>query len=101
MSLMAAQLQLYLLMKTELELIREQIDRIDDQLFDLILERCAKSLDAARVKGEHTIDSKREDEILEGISQKAERLGIDSDSLVGVYRELLKLSQKCQIASDR
>tara|TARA_B100001540_G_C15726162_1_gene605410 strand:+ start:214 stop:477 length:264 start_codon:yes stop_codon:yes gene_type:complete len=87
-------------MKTELELIRCQIDKLDDQLFDLILKRCVKSREAAQAKGEYSVDSERECEILKRICQRAEESGLDSDIFASVYREVLKLAQKYQSIND-
>lgn len=87
-------------MKDLLE-IREQINKIDDQIIALWKERMALSLQVAEYKKEHNfpiLDEQREKELLNRISNLAgEELGDYSRDL---YEKIMSISRLYQEEKD-
>lgn len=80
----------------DLEKIREEIDLIDDQLFELFEKRMKISAEVAKAKKEANLpilSKKRERDILERISKKSEEFASYSRTL---YNTLFSLSKSYQ-----
>ena len=76
--------------------IREEIDRIDEQLAELFAKRMECSRKVAEYKIEHgmeVVNRAREDEVLESA---AERAGVYGDSARQLYSTILELSRALQ-----
>jgi len=84
-------------MSEELDLLRKQIDGIDDQLADLFLQRMKVVEQVAQLKREEAIPvlhSGREDQILQRLTE-----GLNSEqarSLEALYRQMFEISREAQ-----
>jgi len=79
-----------------LETSRDKIDRIDDQIIDLILERTslAKEIGTAKKVLEADIENtEREDYIQEKIKKLAKQSNIDESSLLKIMNILMQLNK--------
>jgi chorismate mutase / prephenate dehydrogenase len=82
-----------------LDELRRQLDRLDRQLLQIIAERQSTSREIARVKrstGYPTRDYRREREVILGVRQEAETLGVSPDTAEAVMRLLIRSSLTTQ-----
>lgn len=76
--------------------LRLQIDQIDDEILSLLAKRLRLALEIGKIKNQtqqSVIDSEREQEILERLSQKGE---LSKDQIVMIYRSIFSLTQQIQ-----
>lgn len=79
-------------MKCEnLEQVRENIDRIDDQIIRLIAERGTYVVQASAFKKdeEGVRDNSRVEKVISKVRKKAEEYGANPDMTEAVYREMI------------
>lgn len=82
-----------------LDELRRQLDRLDRQLLQIIADRQTTSREIARVKrstGYPTRDYRREREVIVGVRQEAETLGVSPDTAEAVMRLLIRSSLTTQ-----
>ncbi|MEG1972025.1 MAG: shikimate kinase [Oscillospiraceae bacterium] len=80
----------------EIQVIRQRLDEIDNEIIKLFKERMALSLEAAKYKEENNIpvlDAKREEVVLERVSFLAGELG---ENVVNLYKSIFAESRSCQ-----
>lgn len=78
--------------------LREEINVIDDQLFDLLFQRIEIVRKLAELKQGQDLairDPDRETEILERMSQKARQKGLNAD-FSEIFRSIMRHSRKLQ-----
>ncbi len=81
----------------ELEGWREKIDQLDNEIITLLSERVLIAKDVMAWKKKHQkplLDSKREQEIFEMLTNKAEALGVNPQMIHDLYELILKYSKE-------
>lgn len=76
-------------MKNDLQKLREQIDKIDDQLVDLLSKRLEIVEKVGKLKKDHNIpplDKNRLEEVLNTKKTKAKLLGISEDFVEKLFK---------------
>ena len=84
-----------------LEELRAALDRVDHELLELLERRMGIVADIAVRKREHRVrirDLARERRILEDRCARAEELGLPTDSIESVWRQLMLMSRERQAA---
>jgi monofunctional chorismate mutase len=79
-----------------LEDLRNEIDKIDSQIVNLLKQRFDCSLEIANYKKENSLpvlNSEREKEILEKVKKTGEEHG---ENIAAVYEAIMSLSKKAQ-----
>lgn len=82
-----------------LEEIRNKIDRTDDAIFDLLVERftlSAKAQIAKRQLGRPIRDKERETLILKRLSRKAKNTNMDESFVADIFTRILEVSHRIQ-----
>ena len=74
-----------------LEEVRENIDRIDNEIIKLIAERGTYVVQASRFKKDEdgVKDTARVEKVIQKVRQKAELYGADQDMAEALYREMI------------
>ena len=81
--------------------LRNRIDRIDNQIMDLLAERKSVVSEVAGVKKQHTLkvrDRVREASLLEDRRRRCEELGLRNEVIESLYRVVLTASRDHQAA---
>ncbi len=84
--------------------LRRKIDKIDNQILQLLNERLNISKNIGTMKRNHKIpirDPQREDEVYRHVIQKASELGLDTSKIRGIYRGIIAMctdAQECNAA---
>jgi chorismate mutase/prephenate dehydrogenase len=79
--------------------IRRKIDKIDRKIVNLVGERFRLVGEIGEIKkksGLKVFDKKREDSIMETVSEEAKRVGIDENMLKKIYKIIFAESRKSQ-----
>lgn len=79
--------------------LRNLIDSIDDQLLELINSRANLVKEIGELKKRNNlsvIDKKREAEIFETISKKAQAKGLDEKAIKKIWENLIDISYKIE-----
>jgi 4-amino-4-deoxychorismate mutase len=79
---------------SELAGLRKKVDAIDQKIFEALLERvevCRQIGLAKKKNGLPVKDAGRESQVYERIKQKSEANGLDSTSVLAVYREIVNM----------
>lgn len=79
--------------------LRNLIDSIDDQLLELINSRANLVKEIGELKKRNNlsvIDKKREAEIFETISKKAQEKGLDEKAIRKIWENLIDISYKIE-----
>ncbi len=82
-----------------LEEIRNQIDKIDDEILSLLAKRESLSKEVGRIKkakNKQILDKERETQLIESIKKKSEELGLNEDFVIALYKIVLENSRKEQ-----
>lgn len=82
-----------------LQIVREQIDKIDDTLIDLFEKRFAKVRKIGKIKKEQnmpTKDEKRETEKMRVMTQKGTAKGISKEFIVQVWNSIFSESYRLE-----
>lgn len=80
----------------DLNALRDEIDKIDDELLALLLRRMAITQDVARYKIEHqlpVLNQRREDEILRNVAQKSGPLAAPMKSIFAAIMDVSRAGQ--------
>jgi prephenate dehydrogenase/chorismate mutase len=83
----------------EIPRIRERIDEIDQQLIQLLNDRCENARQLGRIKKVRHIefrDPERERIILEKVRAATTRLGLDPKLTIPIFKDIFKLSVQAQ-----
>jgi len=75
--------------------LRRRIDEIDEQILRFLKERVEICKSIGKTKREHGIpirDYEREDELYAKVMGKASELGLNSEKVRAVYREIIAMS---------
>ncbi|MDE5834471.1 MAG: chorismate mutase [Ruminococcus sp.] len=74
-----------------LEEVRENIDRIDNEIIKLIAERGTYVIQASQFKKDEDSvkDTRRVEKVIAKVRKKAEEYGADSDMVEALYREMI------------
>ena len=83
----------------ELEEIRKEIDKVDNEIISLLARRKSLSREVGRLKktkNKPVFDKKREIELITQINEKAKELGLEEDFVVSLYDISLEDSKKEQ-----
>ena len=82
-----------------LQIVREQIDKIDDALIDLFEKRFAKVQEIGKIKKEQHIptkDEKRETEKMNVVTQKGTAKGMSKEFIVQVWNGIFSESYRLE-----
>ena len=83
----------------EIEKLRKQIDKIDDDILELLSRRNDIVKRIAEVKKSldfPIFDEKREGHLIERLKKKAKEYGLDDDYIIELYNLILHNSKKVQ-----
>lgn len=87
----------------KLEDVRKKIDRIDDAIFDFLVERFRLSAQAGTAKRQMDRpirDKEREELILKRLSQKAQNMDLDESFVTDIFSRILAQSIRIQEKSN-
>ncbi len=79
---------------SELGYLRKKVDAVDEKIFEALLMRvevCRQIGEAKKKQGLPVKDAGREREVFERIKQKSLEHGLDSTSILAVYREIVNM----------
>ena len=85
----------------DLKELRQQIDKIDCQILQLLANRMCLALDilAAKESAQQPLrDTAREEEVLQKIRSASEEIGLDPSFAVALYRLIIRQSVQHQTA---
>ena len=85
----------------DLEVLRTQIDELDELIIALLAKRFVLSRATLREKGDYVRDANREVAVREHVAQVAERLGLDPRYAAAVYDVVLRISVEIQDESRK
>lgn len=78
---------------------RQQLDRVDRKIIDLLTERYAITKKIGEFKkktGQKTVDERRETELMNNLAILAEKNNLPHKILKNIFKEILKLSYHSQ-----
>ncbi|MDD3792685.1 MAG: chorismate mutase [Candidatus Bathyarchaeota archaeon] len=84
----------------EIEQLRKKIDEIDDKIISSLCERAKVCREIGEAKKKYGIPIRnlaRENEVYQRIKEKAVLLGLDSDEIQAVYREIVNMCSSVQV----
>lgn len=76
----------------DLNILRQEIDEIDDQLLDLIFKRFSITSEIGHLKAKENapaIDKNREYQIISRLEEKSRLLSLNPDLINSIYRAIL------------
>lgn len=83
----------------ELKLLRKEIDQIDTQILKLLSKRfrvIKKIGDVKHKQGLKVRDTKREQELLDRITKKANILRVEEETVAKIWKSLFKLAYRIE-----
>ena len=83
----------------DIERLRKNVDELDEKILELIEQRMNLVREIYKKKeneGKPVEDKKREEELKRIWLEKAEKLGINNESLIKILNEILKISKQTQ-----
>lgn len=86
-------------MSSDLRKVRDRIDRADNEIIRLLVERMEIVGEISKIKREKGLpvfDQKREAELYRGIRSQAEKLGLDGTDTEAIFREIVSMSRRIQ-----
>jgi monofunctional chorismate mutase len=86
-------------MMSELKKLRDEIDKIDEQILHLLANRVnvCEAIGAAKKKQKLSVkDEAREEEVYRRIHSQAAKLGLNPARFVAVYREIVNMCSSVQ-----
>ncbi|MFB0973207.1 MAG: chorismate mutase, partial [Bacteroidales bacterium] len=78
-----------------IEILRSQIDMLDDNIMELLAERMEISAELGRYKAENDIpifQPERWQKVLEGVSKQASELGLDPSGVREIFKIIHQMS---------
>jgi len=88
----------------KLNKLRENIDKIDDQLFQLLIDRAEVSAEVGDVKKsieKEIFDRERESVIFKKLQQKCQEYNIDYEYVKNIWSIILNKSHEIQIHGNK
>lgn len=82
-----------------IELLRKEIDEINQKILKLLAERCEISTEIAKYKIKMNLpilDKNREKFILDNISKQSETLGMNPEIVKTIFEDIMNLSKDVQ-----
>lgn len=86
-------------MTQALEKLREEIDKIDDEILGQLIKRKNIVKEIAKIKkiaGKPILDGEREQQLIEKLKLKSDEKGLDKDFIGSLYSLILKNSKQEQ-----
>jgi len=86
-------------MNQEIENLRKKIDKINNELINLLAERQKLCKEIGKIKkqdGLKIIDKEREQEMLSELKEKAKKLNLDEDYIENLFKLIIENSRKIQ-----
>ena len=86
-------------MMQDLKKLREEIDKIDDEILSQLSKRKSIVKEIAKIKkalGKPIFDGKREQQLIEKLKLKSNEKGMDKNFIGSLYKIILKNSKKWQ-----
>jgi 3-deoxy-7-phosphoheptulonate synthase/chorismate mutase len=86
-------------MNDNLQQYRQEIDKIDAGILDLLDRRMKLAIKIAESKkqiGKLTLDKKREDELFAALKEKNKKTSLPDDAVLEIWGEIIELSKKIQ-----
>ena len=86
-------------MLDELELYRKEVDQVDELILKALTERVKICMAIGLVKkkrGMPVRDVSRENDVYEKVKEKSAKLGLDSQKVEGLYREIVNICSAVQ-----
>lgn len=86
-------------MLDELELYRKEVDQVDDLILKALTERVKICMAIGLVKkkrGMPVRDVSRENDVYEKVKEKSAKLGLDSQKVETLYREIVNICSAVQ-----
>lgn len=90
-------------MSGELERLRGEIERVDQELVSLIARRIdiARSIgEAKKAMGLPTLDPAREAQLMRRVGALAREVGLEPEDLREIYWKLISMTRRAQIEED-
>lgn len=84
-------------MKQEIGQLRGKIDRINRQIFDLIIRRIRVALEIAQYKKSHKlkiVDHEREQGIIKNMRGLAQKSKVDPGSIEHIFQDIIDATKK-------
>jgi chorismate mutase len=79
---------------SEIAGLRKKVDAVDEKILEALFERikvCRQIGEAKKKQGLPVRDTGREHQVYERIKQKSLQMGLDSTSVLAVYREIVNM----------
>jgi chorismate mutase len=83
----------------ELELYRKEVDQVDELILKALTERVKICMAIGLVKkkrGLHVKDVSRENDVYKKVKEKSVKLGLDSQKVENLYREIVNMCSAVQ-----
>ncbi|HYB93185.1 MAG TPA: prephenate dehydratase [archaeon] len=85
--------------KNKIDALRKKIDQIDIEISKLLKKRAEIAKNAGKIKKLHSIpirDLEREKAVLNRMSDEAKKLGLESEDVKAVYKEIMALCRRLE-----
>ena len=82
----------------KINVLRNKIDSLDDQMLDLLVQRFSVSREIGKIKasgGINVVDSNREHEIIDRLAEKLEGK-LERDDIAAIFGPVYHISKKLQ-----
>ena len=87
----------------ELEGLRGEINRLNAEIVEKLAERVEVALRIGEVKRRHgrpIVDMSRESKVYQQVQELAQGKGIDSEGVVRVFREIIRLCTEAELEGE-
>jgi chorismate mutase len=87
----------------EIEGLRREINRLNAEIVEKLAERVEVALRIGEVKRRHgrpIVDMSRESKVYEHVQELAQGKGIDSEGVVRVFREIIRLCTEAELEGE-
>lgn len=87
----------------EIEGLRREINRLNAEIVEKLAERVEIALSIGEVKRRHgrpIVDMSRESKVYQHVQELAQGKGIDSEGVVRVFREIIRLCTEAELEGE-
>jgi len=87
----------------EIEWLRREINRLNAEIVEKLAERVEVALRIGEVKRRHgrpIVDMSRESKVYQHVQELAQGKGIDSEGVVRVFREIIRLCTEAELEGE-
>jgi chorismate mutase len=87
----------------EIEGLRREINRLNAEIVEKLAERVEVALRIGEVKRRHgrpIVDMSRESKVYQHVQELAQGKGIDSEGVVRVFREIIRLCTEAELEGE-